>query len=640
MRSDQAEAVSTTRSVRVSRSAARTRLAILMMTLDTMFVWGVYTSLVILRFDARIPDGYWSGFGWFLAAAFVVHLAANWVFGLYSAIWRYASLNEARRVLAAGAASTAVLSVFSLIDRSAVPLSLPIVGGVFVTASIGLLRFQSRLFAHRRHSTEGGHRRVAVIGAGAGGAQVVRSMLNDEGHAYEPVLFLDDDPLKSGLKMLGLPVYGPIGKISELTEEVDSVLLAIPGADGPTIRRILDEVESVGLPIKVLPNLGQMVGDSVSLKDVRDLEIRDLLGRPEIHTDLESVKSMVQGRCVLVTGGGGSIGSEIARQVAAFNPARLVLLDSDETHLHDAMAKLEHPERAESLLANIRDRERIRSAFESIRPDVVLHAAALKHVPVLETNAVEAVKTNIEGMDAIVDAAVATNVGRFVFISTDKAVNPSSVMGATKWFGEQLMLERAPEGSSWSCVRFGNVLGSRGSVLPTFERQIREGGPVTVTDARMTRFFMSVQEAVQLVLQAGAMSSGRNIFMLEMGEPVRIMELAERMIRLTGQEPGIDVNVEITGMREGEKLAEELRTPDEAVCETEHPSIHELAPVRVPVEALQLQMRILRRAIDDGASNEHVAASVMSFAHSRGDHTVIDLRTHAADRTAAGGRGR
>lgn len=610
------------------------------MTLDVMFIWGVYTSLVILRFDARIPDGYWSGFGWFLVAAFIVHLAANWIFGLYSAIWRYASLNEARRVLGAGFLSIAILSVFSLIDRSAVPLSLPIVGGVFVTASIGLLRFQSRLFAHRRHSTEDGRHRVAVIGAGSGGAQVVRSMLSDEGHPYEPVLFLDDNPLKSGLKMLGLPVYGPISTIREFTDEIDSVLLAIPGADGPTVRRILDEVEAVGLPVKVLPNLGEMVGESVSIRDVRDLEIRDLLGRPEISTDLDAVKAMVQGRCVLVTGGGGSIGSEIARQVEAFGPGRLVLLDSDETHLHDAMAKLEHPELAESLLANIRDSARIRSAFDEIRPDVVLHAAALKHVPVLETNAVEAIKTNIEGMESIVDAAVATNVRRFVFISTDKAVNPSSVMGATKWFGEQLMLSRAPAGSSWSCVRFGNVLGSRGSVLPTFERQIREGGPVTVTDARMTRFFMSVQEAVQLVLQAGAMSSAQNIYMLEMGEPVRIMELAERMIRLTGQEPGIDVKVNITGMREGEKLAEQLRTPDEAVSDTEHPSIHELCPVRVPDESIRAQLRSLRRVIDEGAPNEHVADMMMSFAHSRGDRTVIDLRTHAVDKTARGSRAR
>lgn len=619
------------RGLRLSQRAVKIRPALLMMTLDVMFIWGVYTSLVILRFDADLPDNYWSGFGWFLAAAFLVHLSVNWAFGLYSAIWRFASMNEARRLLGAGLVSMAILIGLSLVDRSTVPLSLPIVGGIVVTGSVGLLRFQSRLFAHRRHSRKKqDRRRIGVIGAGSGGAQVVRAMLQDDAQGYEPVFFVDDDPRKHGLKMFGLPVFGPISKVGELTDEIDSLLLAIPGADGPTIRRVLDQVESVGLPVKVLPNLGYMVDGPISMRDVRDLEVADLLGRPEVSTDLDCVRSMISGRCILVTGGGGSIGSEIARQVSAFGPGRLVLLDSDETHLHDAMAKLDGGVRAESLLANIRDRRRILSVFEEVRPDVVLHAAALKHVPVLETHATEAVKTNIEGMDHVVDAAVATDVRRFVFISTDKAVNPSSVMGATKWFGEQIMLSRAPEGSSWSCVRFGNVLGSRGSVLPTFERQIRDGGPVTVTDARMTRFFMSVQEAVQLVLQAGAMSSGHNIYMLEMGEPVRILELAERMIRMTGNEPYVDIHIVISGIRGGEKLAEELFTSGEEACETEHRSIRELSPVRVQPSTIQTQLQSLRRAIDDGASDEHLARMVMAFARHT-DCSVIDLRSRVMD---------
>ncbi len=627
------------RSVRVAQRATRMRIAALMVVLDITLVVGIYTTLVVLRFDASIPEGYWAGFGWFVVFAALLHVTLNAFFGLYSAIWRYASLNEARRVLLAGGSCLVVLCGYSLFDRSAVPLSLPIVGGVFTTGAIGLLRFQSRLFAYRRNLPGERIRRVAVIGAGSGGAQIVRSMMHSEGHPYQPVCFVDDNDLKVGMRMLGLPVYGPIANIGELADEVDTVLLAIPGASGATVRRITDIVEAAGLPMKVIPNVGEILSRGpqaqLTVGDVRDLEINDLLGRPEISTDLSAVEAMVRGRTVLVTGGGGSIGSEIARQVAAFGPRRLVLLDSDETHLHDARAKISPKVQAESVLASIRDRERVMEIFQEVAPDLVLHAAALKHVPVLEVNAAEAVKTNIEGMEAVVDAAVATNVRRFVFISTDKAVNPSSVMGATKWIGEQLLLDRAPEGAAWSCVRFGNVLGSRGSVLPTFERQIREGGPVTVTDERMTRFFMSVQEAVQLVLQAGALSTGRNIFMLDMGEPVSILELAERMIRLTGKTKGVDIDVEITGMRDGEKLFEELRTPDERAFDTAHPSIQQLEPVSVGRPTLDAQIRSIRRAVESKSRNDEIAALVLSFARSRGDRTVIDLRTRVAPISAA-----
>jgi FlaA1/EpsC-like NDP-sugar epimerase len=324
------------------------------------------------------------------------------------------------------------------------------------------------------------------------------------------------------------------------------------------------------VPLKVLPSVADVVNGRPQLQDVRDLSIDDLLGRQQVRTDLASVEGMVRGRRVLVTGGGGSIGAEIARQVAADNPARLVLLDRDETHLFDAAADID--DCVEALL-DVRDRDSVEQLFDHERPDIVFHAAANKHVPLLETHAREAVTTNVVGTDNIVQAARTHDVDHFVFVSTDKAVNPSSVMGASKRLGEQLVLGQAPPYSAWCAVRFGNVLGSRGSVVPTFMRQIERGGPITITHPDMTRFFMSIPEAVQLVLQAAALAEDREIFMLDMGEPVRIVDLANRMVALAGLRVGADIEVEVTGPRPGEKLEEELFLPDEEPSETAHPKI-------------------------------------------------------------------
>jgi FlaA1/EpsC-like NDP-sugar epimerase len=306
------------------------------------------------------------------------------------------------------------------------------------------------------------------------------------------------------------------------------------------------------------------------------VKIEDLLGRKQITTDLDSVRRVLAGRRVLITGAGGSIGSEIARLVAACDPKLLLMLDHDETHLHDAAAQIGRPSR--QLLADVRDRQRVFEIFAEWRPEVVFHAAAHKHVPLLESHPCEAVLTNVMGTRNVTIAAARTNVDRFVFISTDKAVHPSSVMGASKWMGEQIVLSNAGRGGRFCAVRFGNVLGSRGSVIPTFARQISAGGPVTVTDERMTRYFMSTPEAVQLVLQASTFAQGGEVFMLEMGEPANIYELAQRMIRLSGRTVGRDIDIEIVGMRPGEKLTEELRAPDEEAFTTPHPSIVRLHP--------------------------------------------------------------
>ena len=356
-------------------------------------------------------------------------------------------------------------------------------------------------------------------------------------------------------------------------QDLHQAILAVPTAAMADIRRAADLADEARVPLRVLPPVHEIIGGRVQTSAVRDLRIDDLLGRSPVDTDLAAVRALIGGRRVLVTGAGGSIGSEIARQVAECGPAELLLLEHDETHLHELLATLHTTVRSTALLADVRHRDQVIRLFLQHRPEIVFHAAAHKHVPLLEEHPCEAVKTNVMGTRNVVDAAVAAATERLVFVSTDKAVAPSSVMGATKRLGEVMTLAAGGLDRHYCAVRFGNVLGSRGSVIPTFVRQIEAGGPVTVTDARMTRFFMSIPEAVQLVLQAAALSGGSEIFMLEMGEPVRIIELAKRMVRLSGYRPGADIEIRVTGMRPGEKLEEELRTPAEMPTPTEHPSI-------------------------------------------------------------------
>jgi FlaA1/EpsC-like NDP-sugar epimerase len=360
------------------------------------------------------------------------------------------------------------------------------------------------------------------------------------------------------------------------------------------------------------------------------LRIEDLLGREQVATDLDAVRDVVRGRRVLITGAGGSIGSEIARQVAEAEPGELILLDHDETHLHDVSATIDLP--VAQVLADIRDALAIDDVFAKWRPEVVFHAAAHKHVPLLEQHPCEAARTNVVGTHNVVEASRRFGAERFVFISTDKAVRPSSVMGASKRIGEQIVTAKTPEGAKWCAVRFGNVLGSRGSVIPTFARQIAAGGPVTVTDPRMTRFFMSIPEAVQLVLQAATFAEGGEVFMLEMGVPVNILDLAERMIRLSGRNVGSDIAVRITGVRPGEKLEEELCAPGETAHPTSHPGIVRLYPACVSVGQIDAGVRTMgalaRRR--DGA-----AVRQLVFEQAGGEYTIdidgLDLTVHPTE---------
>ena len=587
----------------VAQAASRVRTDVALGVLDGLLTAAAYASMLLVRFEGSVPQGQWQSFLAVLAPALVVHLASNWMWGLYGRIWRHASVQEARCVLLAGAMSTSILLVMALAGVRAIPLSVVGLGGFSATMLVGAIRFQSRLFAFNRGEQGRAGLRVAIVGAGDAGASIVQQMLRAPSEGFLPVVILDDDPRKQGRSLLGVPVAGGLDAMGDAVERfrAHQVLLTIPSADQSLVRRVATMAEGAGVPLKLLPGVGELVGGRVSVRDVRDLQIEDLLGRQQVVTDLDSVAAVLGGRRVMITGGGGSIGAEIARQVVDFAPEELVLLDHDETHLHDTVSALRPDAPVTQVLADVRDAALMMEVFHRYQPSMVFHAAAHKHVPLLETHPAEAILTNVLGTRNVVVAAEAAGVERFLFVSTDKAVKPTGVMGASKRLGEQVVLTGAGGQCRYTAVRFGNVLGSRGSVIPTFARQIALGGPVTVTDARMTRFFMSLPEAVQLVLQAVALSEGGEVFMLEMGEPMKIKTLAERMIRLTGREVGTDIEIRITGIRPGEKLAEELSAPDEAVVKTSHPSILKVVPPPVPKPLLDASVERLVNLAVNGA---------------------------------------
>jgi FlaA1/EpsC-like NDP-sugar epimerase len=532
---------------------------------------------------------------------------------------------EARRIVFAGATAGAVLLVVNPVRAFPVPRSVALLGAFVATMVMGAVRFQGRLRrrAGAASSDANAATRVAVVGAGDAGATIVREMRRQAETDRVPVAIVDDDPRKQGRSMLGVPVVGDIANLPAVVAHfnVDEVLIAIPSADQQLINEIMEGAELAGVPLKVLPPVRDLLTDRPSVRDARDINIEDLLGRAQVATDIEEIRSVIGGATVLITGAGGSIGSEIAKQVAELGPARLVILDHDETHLHDVNGHLGGC--AELDLTDIRDRDRIAALVRELEPDVVFHAAAHKHVPLLEAQPTEAVRTNVLGTYNVVAAAAAAGVDRLVFISSDKAVRPSNMLGYSKWLGEQLVLLLAPEGSRWCSVRFGNVLGSRGSVIPTFARQISEGGPVTVTDPRMTRFFMSVRESVQLVLQASALSDGGEIFMLDMGEAVNILELAERMVRLSGHQVGTEIPIRFSGRRPGEKLAEDLQNPEEQSHPTRHPSIVRLTAIRIDAETLDKSTCELEGLVDERLDDE--AAKLMVALAESPAHVVGDI---------------
>lgn len=591
------------------RVVAWLRRDVPLVVMDLATVVISYLIALVIRFEGSVPPLYWENFWMFIPAAAFGYLYLNFAFGLYGQMWRYASIREARRVLASGLVVGLWLLAGSELlggEIRILPLSVVALGAAFTLLGFGAVRFQSRLFAVRRRIAEEGGTRALLMGAGDAGAMVLRDILRHPELGLQPVGLIDDDPRKSGRSLQGVRVLGDRTRIPELAERlrVDQVLLAIPTVTSEVVREVAALCERAGVGIRVLPSIREVMGDRVTARDIRDLRIEDLLGRQMVQTDLQSVRRILEGRTVLVTGAGGSIGSEIARQVLEFDPAALILLDRDEIHLHDLLTGLQEEDRIAVTLADIRDQSHVLEIFRRHEPDVVFHAAAHKHLPILESHPREAVLTNVLGTWNVAEAAVAVGTERFVFISTDKAVRPSSVMGASKRLAEQAIWSLSGRGCAFSAVRFGNVLGSRGGVVQTFLKQVADGGPVTVTDPGMARYFMSIEESVQLVLQASALSRGGEVFTLEMGEPVKIMDLAREVIRLAGRVPGGDVEITLVGPRPGEKLVEDLLDPLEGPSPSEHPAITVSRPVAPEPAALAGLLRELRLLAEQERSEE------------------------------------
>lgn len=583
----------------------------------------IYVSFV-LRLETFDLKTYWLACAHFCLVAIVVTPLVFRVFGIYRRYWRYASFEEVLLLcgatsLAMGAAAM-VLTLIDIVTQvvATVPRSIPFIAPPIAASLVSIPRLLVRIGAARERRRRATDRPapVLIMGAGDAASIIVREIQRNPRLGMEVVGLLDDDPAKRGLRLHGVEVLGDRHAIPALKarHKIRQVIIAMPGAPGKAVRDIMHICETAGVAVRIIPGVHELIDGTISVSKLRTIQIEDLLRRAPVQTDTAAVRALIAGRRVLVTGGGGSIGSELCRQLLRFGPSHLIVLGHGENSVFEicnelnqlADAQLDQSPRIVSVIADIRDRERLRAVFEMHAPELVFHAAAHKHVPLMEEHPVEAVSNNVVGTRNLLDVARETGVRRFVMISSDKAVNPTSVMGATKRIAEMLVLDTARvSGRPYVAVRFGNVLGSRGSVVLTFKRQIAAGGPVTVTHPEMRRYFMTIPEAVQLVLQASVLGHAGEIFMLDMGEPVKVVDLARDMIRLSGLEVGRDIDICFTGMRPGEKLFEELFAQGEEYQPTAHSKIFVAAGAsnNIPL-ALRSKVTMLEqaaRASDDAA---------------------------------------
>jgi FlaA1/EpsC-like NDP-sugar epimerase len=547
---------------------------------------------------------------WFVVLSLPIKMGVALGAGLYRRVWRHASVHEVEQILVAAAVSGVlcflvgafVISGAGLAPRR-VPLSLLVLDAFFTGAIFTLPRIAVRLIATRRRSgRQKDAQRALIAGAGAAGAMIVRELRGNPELGLDPVGFVDDDRSKHGNRVSNLPVFGPLSDLASIIEKhrIDEVIIAMPRAPGAVIREVLDAAAAAKVKTRTVPGMFDIISGRVTIRALRKVEIQDLLRREPVTTSLEAVRTIVEGHTVLVTGAGGSIGSELCRQLVDLRPERVVLAGHGENSIFDILNELKAGTANVEfvpVIVDVRDRELLGQAFRRWNPIAVFHAAAHKHVPMMECNVAEAITNNILGTRNVVDLAAEHQVERLVLISTDKAVHPTNVMGATKRVAEMVVQLAAREhGRNFVSVRFGNVLGSRGSVVPTFLRQIGNGGPVTVTHPEMRRYFMTIPESVQLVLQAGSLGKGGEVFVLDMGEPIKIADLAADLIRLSGKEVGTDIEIRFSGSRPGEKLFEELFFSAEQAAPTEHPKVLRATNARLERDIAPLVCGIIAAA--------------------------------------------
>ncbi len=552
-------------------------------------------------------------------------LIAYRAFDIYRIIWKYARVYDAFRLIAATIVAFMLymschIVVMELIGNGRnlqrLPFTAYAFGGVLTLSLVFGVRLIMRMIS--RKNDESVDTRIMLIGGGSAGNMLLHDLqFNKAFEGNKAVCIIDDDLGKLGMDIYGVRVVGTRNDIIEKAKEyeVDQIVFAIPNSTPEERAEILNICSRTGCLVRTVPSLDQMMDNRVSMANVRKINVEDLLGRDPIRVDLDSIAGYVEGKTVMVTGGGGSIGSELCRQLAKHAPARLIIFDVYENNAYNIQNELraEHPELVvETLIGTVRDEARLAEVFSTYRPDIVYHAAAHKHVPLMEDSPKEAIKNNVFGTLNVVNAADKYGVKRFVMISTDKAVNPTNIMGASKRICEMIVQDRNRHSKTeFMCVRFGNVLGSNGSVIPLFEKQIAEGGPVTVTDKRIVRYFMTIPEAVSLVLQAGAFGRGGEIFVLDMGKPMKIVDLAENLIRLSGYEPYRDIEIKFIGLRPGEKLYEELLMKEEGLKQTANKLIYIGKPIDIAEDVLESGLKLLSDTIENDGDIRAAVKSVV-----------------------------
>ncbi len=542
----------------------------------------------ISRFDFQFSSYTFIIISKYLLWTYPVKIIVFYFFGLYKGMYRYTSIWDLLNVAKATILSFLVInSVFIAIPvLRALPPSVLFLDFVFTSTLIALVRVAIRLYYSQsimatpnKTITSESIIKLLLIGAGDTGEKIARDILSNTNNEFNIIGFLDDNVEKIGSSIHGIPVIDRIATLNKISIEYDEILITAPGASGDNLRRIIDICKLSGKTFKTVPSLNEMINKDVTLQSIRDVSYLDLLGRDEVQLDINAIENFIKGKRILITGAGGSIGSELVRQCLAYDPGSLILLDNSEQNLFNIEQEVSFYETKtliRSVLANVRDKNLLQNTFQEYRPQVVIHAAAYKHVPMQELHPWSAVSTNVQGTLHLVQLANRFNADKFVLVSTDKAVHPVNIMGATKRLAEKVIqsVEMKESKTEFTAVRFGNVIGSSGSVIPIFRDQINRGGPVTITHPEMSRYFMSITEASQLILQAGSMESkSGQIYLLDMGKPVRIKDMANDLIRLSGLEPEKDIPIIYTGLRPGEKLYEELVSKEERALSTEHKKI-------------------------------------------------------------------
>ena len=569
-------------------------------------IFSLYGSL-ILRFEGSLEQTYISNINSVLLIVIILNIAILFLMKMYKSLWQFASVTELFNVITSSILCSLVNIVIFEIANKDLPEACYFLYFLLLTLCLGITRFSYRFIRmYKSHIVPKSRRelqKVMIIGAGLAGEKTYQEITYNPSVYKKVVCFIDDDKSKQGRRIHDVTVYGGREKIIEAAKKfgVEEILLAMPSGNRKEVADILNVCKETKCQIKKLPGIYQMINGDIHISDFKDVEIQDLLGREPIKVNIEDIIRYVTGKVVMVTGGGGSIGSELCRQIAASGPKQLIIVDIYENNAYDIQLELKHKYpnlNLETIIASVRNSKKMDKLFEKYQPDIVYHAAAHKHVPLMEDSPNEAVKNNVFGTLNVVKAADKYKTKKFILISTDKAVNPTNIMGATKRICEMIVQSYNKQSQTeYVAVRFGNVLGSNGSVIPLFKKQIKEGGPVTVTHPDIIRYFMTIPEAVSLVLQAGAYAKGGEIFILDMGEPVKIADMARNLIKLSGYEPDVDIKIKYTGLRPGEKLYEELLMKEEGLQDTPNHLIHIGKPIALDETTFFNKLTNLKEAV-------------------------------------------